>query len=163
MTEAILTYTADVEQFMVDHGFDRDEAHDLLAHWRDDPNDIIFHGDPAYWYYHFVTVKHPLKALEYHFHSHCRNNEEDVRESNAVGCFTCNRIYRSVHITDFIDTGPVNASTKTAVCPECHQSTIVGDYIFCIAAAKKKDREWFTERIREAYEFWTVHHMYRLA
>lgn len=53
-------------------------------------------------------------------HKHSSRHRAEIEASARCGCFFCFRTFRSVEITDWID------SNQTALCPACGIDSVIG-------------------------------------
>ncbi len=163
--DPIAQYTDNLENFMIEHGFTYKKAHKILNYWREDPDDIILHQTLSYWYYSFIINEESLECLDYGFHNSIYNNENNIKKSIFVGCFTCNKIYDKKFIkfvcTDS-DSDPDSdiEYVKSAICYYCENFT-VGNYPYN-DYSKILYIHWFKERIQEAHNFWIINGKYKI-
>lgn len=54
-------------------------------------------------------------------HRHCTANEDELRQSNAAGCFYCKAIFPTAAVTQFLE------HERTALCPKCMIDSVLGD------------------------------------
>lgn len=169
----VIKFTKELEDFMTENGFSREEAHTRLEHWYIEPSSIIFHETKEYWYYSMITSKYCVsypdeyyEFLSHHFHSHCQYNKFNIIDSTVVGCFGCNKIYPSKEVINYVEgnsENPTCGSNDTAICPYCTRTRVVGNYIFCLnAGGRNRSEEWFKQNIEHAYKFWTIEAKYKL-
>lgn len=160
MDEA-LKFTKEVEQFMIEHGFDPDEALQCLKHWYDNPNNIVCNQSKAYWYYNFIINECDEEHLDNRFHSAIGHNEnwinKCIKYNSNVGCITCNRIFDPKEIITYLSI-PWEDSVRTAVCPYCQSNTVVPNYIY----GRKRHYDNFEDLIGHAHDFWIVWGKYTL-
>jgi len=53
-------------------------------------------------------------------HGHCRNNREELAQSQLCGCFYCLATYPPSEIVAWVD------EDQTAICPKCPVDSVIG-------------------------------------
>lgn len=151
-------YVRRLEDYMVQHGFNREEIHDMLLYWGDCSTPTIIDDSYASHYSVFLAKKFNIDALRFQFHMLCRENEVLIVDSTQVGCFGCAKLYEPNQITTWMP----GIKSRTAVCPFCHAYKVVGNHMPWILIYIPDRKKWFADRIQEAYEFWTNQTKYKL-
>jgi hypothetical protein len=123
----------------------------MVASWRRDPNDNVFHFSPEEWYYSFIDQLHPLECNSVHIYSYVFHNERSIKKSEKVGCIGCGAIYPASQVADYHQ--GYEGQDPSGMCRVCGEVRLVGDYQWCNTYGKSK--EWFKAIIDQAHIFWS--------
>ena len=91
-----------------------------------------------------MTIEIDLEKI----HKNCFKNEDTIRESRLVGCFSCITIFPPSEIEVWIDESEntLHDEKRTATCPKCCVDSLLpesDDYIITKKLLKKMNKYWF--------------------